>query len=418
MLRVGLTGGIACGKSYVARRMAAAGLQVIDLDTVARELTAPGGAAYGDVVRAFGNEFLAADGSLDRKALASLVFSDAEALGRLNALVHPRVREEEARRADAFAGTDTVLVTDAALLVESGLHLRFDRLVVVDCRPEQQLRRLASREGMTEATARARIAAQMSVVEKRRFGHFVVDGSLPFAETDRQTDEVAARLRALAASPPARVAVAPERSLAALVYGPGQGPRGLTPALLLREIVEGGGLEMQRVAARLVPPAGGPWHRAADAAWAEPGPETLAAPIALWSLARRGDDADYTASVAASLARLTHEERRRIADATLVSLALASAAAGGLERVRQRWAEHERLAERWGGAPASRAAADVLEAAGRHPDDPAAARGWAKGPMGPLAGALVGLAAGRVVTGVPAALAADVAALAQLSQAR
>ena len=418
MLRVGLTGGIACGKSHVARRLAAAGMHVVDLDTVAHELTAPGGAAYDDVVRAFGPDILAADGSIDRNALASRVFSDAEALGRLNALVHPRVREEEARRAAALAGTEAVLVTEAALLVESGLHLRFDRLVVVDCLPEQQRRRLASREGMTEATARARMAAQMPVAEKRRFGHFVIDGSRPFDETDRQTDEVAAQLRSLAARPPARVAVPPDRALAALVYGPEHGPRGLTPALLLREIVEGGGPEMQRLAARLVPPAGGPWHRAADAALAEPGPETLAAPIALWALTRRGDDADYTASVAASVARLTHEEPRRIADASLMSLVLASAAAGGLERVRQRRAEHARVAERWGGAPPSRAAADVLEAAGRHPDDPAAARASAKGSLGPLAGALVGIAAGRVVTGAPSELAADVAALAQLSPER
>jgi dephospho-CoA kinase len=417
MLRVGLTGGIACGKTRVARRLAAAGLQVIDLDAVAHELTAPGGAAYADVVRAFGPDILAADGAIDRRALAARVFPDAEALGRLNALVHPRVREEEARRAAALAGTDAVFVTDAALLVESGLHLRFDRLVVVDCLPEQQLRRLASREGMTEATARARIAAQMPVTEKRRFGHFVIDGSLAFEETDRQTDEVAARLRSLAASPPARVAVPPDRALAALVYGPGHGPRGLTPALLLREIVEGGGLEMQRLAALLVPAAGGPWYRAADAAWAEPGPETLAASIALWSLARRGDDAEYTASVAASVARLTHEEPRRIADASLVALVLAAAGTGGLERVRQLWAEHERLAQRWGGAPPSRAAADVLEAAGRHPDDAAAACAWAKAPVGPLAGALVGIAAGRAVTGAPSALVADVAALARLSPA-
>src|SRR5918994_5596592 len=109
MLRVGLTGGIACGKSYVAHRMAAAGLHVLDLDRVAYELTAPGGPAYHDVVRAFGPGVLAADGSIDRKALASRVFSDAEALARLNVLVHPKVKEEEARRPAALAATDPVL---------------------------------------------------------------------------------------------------------------------------------------------------------------------------------------------------------------------------------------------------------------------------------------------------------------------
>jgi dephospho-CoA kinase len=402
MLKVGLTGGIACGKSHVAQRLAAAGLHVVDLDAVARELTAPGGAAYDDVVRAFGPDVLAAGGAIDRKALAARVFSDAAALGRLNALVHPRVREEEARRTAALEGTDGVLVTDAALLVESGLHLRFDRLVVVDCRPELQLRRLAAREGMTEATARARVAAQMPVAEKRAFAHLVIDSSLPFEETDRQTDEVAARLRALAASPPARVAVPPARALAALVHGPERGPRGITPALLLREMVAAGGLEMQRLAGCLVPPVPGPWYRAADGVPAEPGPETLAVPVALWSLARRGDDPEYTASVAASVARLTHHEPRRIADATLLALVLASAAAGGLERARSRWPEHERLAERWGGASPSGTAADVLAAGERHP----------------LAGALAGLTTGADLAGPPAQVAADVAALSRLSPAR
>jgi dephospho-CoA kinase len=128
MLRVGLTGGIACGKSHVSRRLASHGLHVLDLDAVAHAITAPGGTAYDDVVRVFGRGIVGADGAIDRKALGARVFADPEALGRLNALVHPRVRDEESRRAGELAGTEAVLVTDAALLVESGMHTRFDRL--------------------------------------------------------------------------------------------------------------------------------------------------------------------------------------------------------------------------------------------------------------------------------------------------
>ena len=394
MLRVGLTGGIACGKSHVSRRLFARGLHVLDLDAVAHGLTAPGGAAYDDVVRVFGRGILGPDGAIDRKALGARVFADPEALGRLNALVHPRVREEEARRAGELAGTEAVLVTDAALLVEAGMHTRFDRLVVVDCQPEQQLRRLSARAGMMDATARGRIAAQMPVGEKRRFAHFVIDGSAAFEVTDRQTDELADHLRGLAASPPPAVAVPRERAVAALEHGPEQGPRGLTPAALLEVIVEAGGLEVDAVAARLVPRARGPWYRAGSVTVpGEPPPATLAAPVALWALARRGDDPEYAASAAATVARLTHHEPRAIADATLMALVLAAAAAGGLGQARRRVPREAALAARWGGAPPGPLVEDVLAAALLHPTDPAAARAAAPDSVGPLAAALVALSA-------------------------
>jgi dephospho-CoA kinase len=410
MLKVGLTGGIACGKTHVGRRLAARGLHVLDLDAVAHELTAPGGAAYDDVVRAFGPDILGAAGVIDRRALGARVFADGAALAVLNSLVHPRVREEEARRARALAGTAAVLVTEAALLVESGLHLRFDRLAVVDCRPEQQVQRLAGREGMTEVTARARIAAQMPVGEKRRFAHFVVDGSLPFEETDRMADALADDLRALAATPPAVARVRGERVLGALVHGPADGPRGLKPAALLRAIVEAKGLEMERVAACLSPAAGGPWYRAAREAAGEPGPEALAAPLALWALVRRGDDPELTAAAAASVARLTHREPSRLADAVLMALALAAAATGGLEEARGRWPTLVALAERWGGDAASARVGQALDVALRHPTGAEAARA-APDPVGSLAGALAGVAAGLGGASAPPALAADVAEL-------
>ena len=181
MLRVGLTGGIACGKSHVLRRLAGHGLQTLDLDAVARDVTAPGSPALQEISGAFGAGVLGPDGSLDRAALAALVFADAAARARLNAIVHPRVRAEEARRAEDVAGRGAaVLVTDAALLVEAGAHLRFDRLVVVHCDPGQQLERLRARDGLDEGAARARVLAQMprrgeAVLRALRGGHVGID---------------------------------------------------------------------------------------------------------------------------------------------------------------------------------------------------------------------------------------------------
>ena len=391
MLRVGLTGGIACGKTLAARRLAAHGFHVLDLDAVAHELTAPGGAAYADVVAAFGQGIVGRDGAIDRKALGARVFSDPQALSRLNALVHPRVRAEEARRAAQLAGTDEVLVTDAALLVESGLHTRFDRLVVVDCRFEDQVARLAARDGMNEVTARARIAAQMPVADKRRFAHFVVDGSRTREETGRQVDELAPALRALAAAPASTAAIPRERALRALAYGPERGPRGLTPAVVLDEVTDAGGLEVDRLATRLVPRVRGPWFRAADLETDGPAPATLAPAVALWGVLRRGDDPEYTASIAATVARLTHREPRALADATLLALVFAAAGLAGLGEATRRAAQSARLAERWGGAPPGALVEDVLQLALRHRGDPAAARAAAEEPIGPLAGALVGI---------------------------
>ena len=150
-----------------------AGLATLDLDLVAHDVMAPGAAAYDAVVAEFGPGIVGAGGRIDRPALAGRVFADPGARNRLNALVHPRVREEEDRRAAALAAADAaLLVTDAALLVEAGYHLRFDRLVVVHCPPEEQLRRLRLRDGLDEPAARARLRAQMPIDEKRSFAHF------------------------------------------------------------------------------------------------------------------------------------------------------------------------------------------------------------------------------------------------------
>jgi len=407
---VGLTGGIACGKSYVLRRLAAAGLETLDLDAVAHDVMAPGGAAYPDVVAAFGPTILTPGGAVDRARLAELVFADAGARARLNALVHPRVRAEEARRAaSADRGPGTVVVTDAALLVEAGVHLRFHRLVVVHCPPALQRRRLRERDGLDAAAAEARLAAQMPIEEKRRFAHFEIDTSGDFPDTDRQTDALAEMLGATARSAPVPAPVAADRAAACLLLGPPHGPRGLAPMEVMAEIAAAGGPEMERLARLLVPPATGPWYRAALAT-AAPGPAALAGPVALWSLARAGADDDHLAAAASTFARLSHSDPAARADAVLQALLLQAAAVAGVadDRLRRRHGSAAALAERWGGAPPTGRIREALRSALRHPQDAARAREDAPDPeTGGLAGALVAIAAGSPATAVPPALLAS-----------
>jgi dephospho-CoA kinase len=362
VLRVGLTGGIACGKSRVLSRFEAAGFQVLDLDVVAREVTLRGGAAYADVVRAFGPGILAQDGDIDRKALAAIVFADAAARARLNAIVHPRIREEEARRLARGPGAATLSVTDAALFVETGQHLRFDRLVVVHCEPAQQLGRLVARDRIDERAALARIAAQMPAAEKRRFAHFVVDATGSLEETDRAADAVAAELARLTRPPRPECPLA--RRVACVVSAAVGGPRGLDRRRLLADIAEAGVLDMERAARLLIPPAEGPWYQAASTHRPSTGPETVVAPAVLWTLARAHDD-ERIAAAAFSLARLTHVDPSEVCGAVLFALVLGGVLAGeplsGLARRTDGWT---RLAERWAGAaPPPRIAAACEDAA-------------------------------------------------------
>jgi dephospho-CoA kinase len=378
----------------------------------------PGGAAYDEVVAAFGPRVLDPQGRIDRKALGMNVFADAAARTRLNAIVHPRVRQEEARWAAAAHGS--VLVTDAALLVEAGVHLRFDRLVVVHCSPAEQCRRLMERDRLDEASARARLAAQMPIAEKRRFAHFEVDTSGGLADTNRAVDALLRELRALAAASRPRVDVPSERALGGLLHGPAAGPRGLDPLTLLTEIASAGGLEMERLARRLIPPAPGPWYRSAGPRDRGPGPETLALPVVLWALARGGPDPPFLAAAAASLARLTHAEPASVATAVAFALALQeTAVAGGLpEDLRNRRTSWHALAERWGGGPPSASLDPVFDAALRHPRDPRAARAalGGSGEQADLGGALVGLAVGASGETVPPPLLEAVDGLARLRE--
>ena len=380
MLRVGLTGGIACGKSRVRRHLAAAGFGTLDLDGVAHEMMAPGGPAYGDVVAAFGRGILAADGTVDRKVLGARVFADAAARAELNALVHPRVREEEARRAAAHAAAGgRVFVTDAALLVEAGFHLRFDRLVVVDCEGGEQLRRLVARDRIEETAARARIAAQMPAAEKRRFAHIVFDASGTLETTDAAAAALAAELASLAEHVPSRAAVRENTVRAALHHGPVHGPRGLDPLRFATGVAAAGGMEMEQLKRLLVPPFEGPWIAAADAPGdRSPGPEALALVVGLWSLVRRGLDPEFTAAAMFSMAYLTDRDGARTAGACLLALAAAhlGARARPTDDERRAWTA---TAEKWAGDPVPSWAHAIVEATCRDPIDRAGAREGARG---------------------------------------
>lgn len=173
MLRVGLTGGIGCGKSTVAAMMAELGCHVLNADKMAHALIAPGEPAYNDVVRKFGRDILAPDGSVDRARLAAVVFADGVKLASLNAIVHPRVLRELDRELERLARVDPhgVAVVEAALLIESGYHRNLDRIILVTCTRDQQLERLtnpAFGRAMSREQAEQRIASQMPVEEKRK----------------------------------------------------------------------------------------------------------------------------------------------------------------------------------------------------------------------------------------------------------
>jgi dephospho-CoA kinase len=196
MLRAGLTGGIACGKSVVAAMLREFGCAVLEADPLAHELIEPGRPAFAEIVREFGPGVIEPGGRIDRAKLGAIVFADPEKLSRLNHIVHPRVLEELERRLGELArpGGPQVAVVEAALLVETGYDRQLDRLIVVWCRPEQQRERLASR-GLSPEQVESRIAAQMPVEEKRRRATDQIDTSGSLAETRQQVERLAAKLK-------------------------------------------------------------------------------------------------------------------------------------------------------------------------------------------------------------------------------
>ncbi|MGW3799742.1 dephospho-CoA kinase [Streptomyces clavifer] len=199
MLKVGLTGGIGAGKSEVSRLLVSYGAVLVDADRIAREVVEPGTPGLASVVETFGPGILAADGTLDRPALGAIVFADPARLAALNALVHPLVGARSAELEKA-TGPDAVVVHDVPLLTENGLAPLYDLVVVVDASPETQLDRLVRLRGMTEADARARMAAQAAREERLAVADLVVDNDGPLEDLEPQVRKVWSELTERAAA--------------------------------------------------------------------------------------------------------------------------------------------------------------------------------------------------------------------------
>lgn len=205
MLRVGLTGGLASGKSFVGRALADLGCLLIQADELGRQVQEPGGEAYDDIVRVFGPEILeespAADSRppINRRRLAGIVFHDARRLQELNSLVHPHVYERRRKAEEEFARShpDGIAVTEAAILIETGSYRDYDCLIVATCRPEQQVERAMARNHLTREEVLERMQQQMPLAEKIKYADYVIDTSGSKENTVRQAQDVYAKLRSL-----------------------------------------------------------------------------------------------------------------------------------------------------------------------------------------------------------------------------
>ena len=200
MLKVGLTGSIAVGKSFVLGILAELGCRILDADATAREVVTPGTPGLNAVVEAFGKEIVREDGKLDRVGLGKIVFADEKKRQLLNSLLHPFIiaaQDDQIRRWEQ-EDSSGIAIVDAALMIESGGYRRFDKLIVVHCRPEVQLARLIAREGLSAEDSERRIAAQMPQEEKKKYADFLIDTSEGFEDTRRQTEAVFKELHGLA----------------------------------------------------------------------------------------------------------------------------------------------------------------------------------------------------------------------------
>jgi len=197
MLRVGLTGSIGVGKTFVTGVLAELGCHVLDADELAREVVTPGSPALERVVAAFGRQVLRDDETLDRAKLGSIVFADSAKRQLLNSILHPYIVAEQDLRLREWEAEDPdgIGVVDAALMIESGGYQRFDKLIVVHCRPEVQLERLMLRNALTRDQAEQRVSAQMDQEEKKKFADYLIDTSDGFESTRLQTEAVYQKLR-------------------------------------------------------------------------------------------------------------------------------------------------------------------------------------------------------------------------------
>ena len=196
MLRVGLTGSIGVGKSFVASIFVELGCHVLDADLTAREVVMPGTAGLRALTDVFGQEILNTDGTLDRKRLGALIFADENRRQRLNQILHPFIiaRQDEIMNAWEAEDPNGIGIIDAALMIESGGYKRFDKLLVVHCRPEVQLERLMLRDKLSRDEALRRINSQMPQEEKQKFADYLIDTSDGYESTRAQTEAVNQKL--------------------------------------------------------------------------------------------------------------------------------------------------------------------------------------------------------------------------------
>lgn len=200
MLRVGLTGGLASGKSFVGRTLADLGCLVIRNDEIGHQVIEPDGEAYEGVVQEFGRGILDPDGRIDRRKLAALVFRDPDRLAKLNVLVHPPVRARTRQCLEDFAATHPhgVAVVEAAILIETGSYRDYEKLIVAVCSVEQQIERAMARDGVTREEVLERLSRQMPLEEKVKYADYLVDTSGTKEQTQSRVRDIYKTLAALA----------------------------------------------------------------------------------------------------------------------------------------------------------------------------------------------------------------------------
>ncbi len=197
MLKVGLTGSIAVGKSFVCEVARELGCHILDADITSREVVAKGTDGLAEIVRHFGKDVVQADGELDRKKMGATIFANEAKRELLNSIVHPRVIESQDKWIHDVeaADPDGIAIIDAALMIESGGYRRFNKIIVVWCEPAIQLRRLMERENLSEDAAKLRITAQMTQDEKKLFADYLINTSAGFDDTRQQVKNLVNQLR-------------------------------------------------------------------------------------------------------------------------------------------------------------------------------------------------------------------------------
>ena len=191
MLVYGLTGGIACGKSTVANRLRSLGAELVDADLLAREVVCPGSKALEEIAQHFGEQYLQADGELNRSALGELIFGDADARAELNAIIHPKIAQASQAALESIRTKGAAIaIYEAPLLVENGLHKTMDGLIVVSLPVDIQRLRLQQRDGIDAAAAEQRIASQLPLADKLALADYVIDNSRSVDATEKQVDAI------------------------------------------------------------------------------------------------------------------------------------------------------------------------------------------------------------------------------------